>query len=556
MRSPPRPRSSVPSGSDDDLRTLPRLFLDAARRNWGRLAMADSTGRRLSFGEALAGAMLLRRLILNECPDAEQERMIGLLLPPSVPAALVNVGIGMAGRIPVNLNYTASLDSLEVSVRRCSIRTIFTARKLVERLSLPTTLAGARLVMMEDVARTMSRARQAYYFMAAHLMPRSLLARWITPPDINATSLATVIFSSGSVGAPKGVMLSHRNIIANLEGVQRAIHVTGNDCILGILPVFHAFGFTVGLWLPLASGFSVVFHSNPLEARTVGELCRKYRATILVTTPTFAWEYVRRTPAEDFASLRLAIVGAEKMKLELARAFEEKFGHELYQGYGCTELSPVVSVETPEDFEGGGSSPRRDTVGRPIPSVEARVVDLQTGNDAPPGAEGMLLIRGPSVMTGYLDDPARTHDVIRDDGWYVTGDLARLDARGFITITDRLTRFSKIGGEMVPHAEVEQALQQALGTAEPRVVVAGIPDEQRGERLIVLHTELDLSVDELLRRLRESSLPRLWLPKRENFYRVDVLPVLGSGKLDLKSVKDLAQRLASSVTAPSGDSSG
>src|SRR5579863_4282363 len=217
MRSPPRPRSSVPSGSDDDLRTLPRLFLDAARRNWGRLAMADSTGRRLSFGEALAGAMLLRRLILNECPDAEQERMIGLLLPPSVPAALVNVGIGMAGRIPVNLNYTASLDSLEVSVRRCSIRTIFTARKLVERLSLPTTLAGARLVMMEDVARTMSRARQAYYFMAAHLMPRSLLARWITPPDINATSLATVIFSSGSVGAPKGVMLSHRNIIANLE---------------------------------------------------------------------------------------------------------------------------------------------------------------------------------------------------------------------------------------------------------------------------------------------------------------------------------------------------
>src|SRR5579863_6680296 len=204
MRSPPRPRSSVPSGSDDDLRTLPRLFLDAARRNWGRLAMADSTGRRLSFGEALAGAMLLRRLILNECPDAEQERMIGLLLPPSVPAALVNVGIGMAGRIPVNLNYTASLDSLEVSVRRCSIRTIFTARKLVERLSLPTTLAGARLVMMEDVART---------------MPRSLLARWITPPDINATSLATVIFSSGSVGAPKGVMLSHRNIIANLEGV-------------------------------------------------------------------------------------------------------------------------------------------------------------------------------------------------------------------------------------------------------------------------------------------------------------------------------------------------
>lgn len=518
--------------------------------------MADSTGRRLTFGEALVGGMLLRRLVLRHCPSAEDERMIGLLLPPSVPTALLNVSISMAGRIPVNLNYTASLASLEVSVKHCGIRTIFTSRQLVERLSFPQTLGGARLVMMEDVAPAMSRVRKAFYFAAARLLPRSLLARWILPPGIGCASLATVIFSSGSVGAPKGVMLSHRNIIANLEGVQQAIHVTRDDCILGILPVFHAFGFTVGLWLPLVSGFSVVFHSNPLEARTVGDLCRKYRATILVTTPTFAWEYVRRVHPEDFTSLRLAIVGAEKMKLELAVAFKEKFGHELYQGYGCTELSPVVSVETPEDFDAAGSGPRRDTVGRPIPGVEARVVDLQTGNGAPSGAEGMLLIRGPSVMMGYLGDPVRTRDAIRDDGWYVTGDLARLDARGFITITDRLTRFSKIGGEMVPHAQVEEALQQALGTAEPRFVVAGIPDEQRGERLVVLHTELDLGVDELLRRLRESNLPRLWLPKRENFFRVDVLPVLGSGKLDLKSVKDLAQRLASSVAAPSSDSTG
>ncbi|HEV2494908.1 MAG TPA: AMP-binding protein [Terriglobia bacterium] len=554
MPSSLRPYSSLPTDSHRDERTLPRLFLDTARRNWRRFAMADSTGRRLSFGEALVGAMLLRRLVLDECPSARDERMIGLLLPPSVPTALLNAGIGMAGRVPVNLNYTSSLESLEISVRRCGMRSIFTSRKLAEHASLPETLGGARLVMMEDFAQAMPRAHKAFYWAVARLLPRSILARWLIPRGLSFQSLATVIFSSGSVGAPKGVMLSHQNIISNIEAVQQAIHVTRSDCILGILPVFHAFGFTVGLWLPLVSGFSVVFHSDPREARTIAKLCRKYRATILVTTPTFAWEYVRRLAREDFASLRLAIVGAEKMTLELARAFKEKFGHELYQGYGSTELSPVVSVETPDDFEGAGLGPgsRRDTVGRPIPGVAARVVDLQTGSDSAPGAEGMLLIRGPSVMMGYLDDPARTREVIRDDGWYVTGDLARLDADGFITITDRLTRFSKIGGEMVPHAQVEEALQKALGTAQPRFVVAGIPDEQRGERLVVLHTELDLSVDELLRRLRDSSLPRLWLPKRENFFRVDTLPVLGSGKLDLKSVKDLAQRLASAAPSPEG----
>jgi acyl-[acyl-carrier-protein]-phospholipid O-acyltransferase/long-chain-fatty-acid--[acyl-carrier-protein] ligase len=278
----------------------------------------------------------------------------------------------------------------------------------------------------------------------------------------------------------------------------------------------------------------------------VGELCRKYRVTVLVGTPTFVWEYVRRCAPEDFASLRVAIVGAEKMKPELARAFREKFGRDLFQGYGCTELSPVVSVETlgssAEDAKRAGVKP--GTVGRPIPGVAVKVANAESFEELPPDRDGMLLVAGPSVMLGYLDDPEKTREAIREGGWYITGDIARLDQDGFITITDRLTRFSKIAGEMVPHLRVEEALHKVLGSLEPKLVVTSVADEQKGERLVVLHTELEVGVDELLKRLRDSGLPKLWVPRRENFFRIPALPLLGSGKLDLKQVKEAAKQLA------------
>jgi acyl-[acyl-carrier-protein]-phospholipid O-acyltransferase/long-chain-fatty-acid--[acyl-carrier-protein] ligase len=530
-------------------RPLPEMFLDAARRNWRRFAVADSSGRELNFGQTLVGALLFRRLILERCAG---EQMVGILLPPCVPAALLNIGISLAGRIPVNLNYTASAQALEIALERCAIKTIFTSEKFLERVAIAKRPG---MVMVEEASKSFSAPAKIAYLLAARLLPRFVLRAWLLPDKLKLDSLATVIFSSGTTGIPKGVMLSHRNIVSNVEGVQQAINVDRNDCLLGVLPLFHSFGLTVGFWFPVLSGVGVAFHTNPLEARKIGELCRRYRVTMIIGTSTFVWEYVRRCAREDFASLRVAIVGAEKMKPELARAFKEKFGLDLFQGYGCTETSPVVSVETVgsigEDAKRAGAKP--GTVGRPIPGVAVKVASPETWEVLGPDRDGMLLVAGPSVMMGYLGEPEKTRQVISADGWYITGDIARLDQDGFITITDRLSRFSKIAGEMVPQIQVEEALQKALGSLEPMLVVTSVEDAQKGEKLVVLHTELGVPVDELLKRLRDSGLPKLWVPRKENFFQVQALPILGSGKLDLRTVKEAARRLTAAVPSAPGE---
>jgi acyl-[acyl-carrier-protein]-phospholipid O-acyltransferase/long-chain-fatty-acid--[acyl-carrier-protein] ligase len=525
------------SRRDKVQRPLPETFLDCARRNWRRFAMADSSGREARFGQALVGALLFRRFIIRHCPN---EQMVGVLLPPSVPAAVVNLGISLAGRVAVNLNYTAPAQAIDMAIERCGIKTIFTSPKLLERFGLANRPG---MVMVESVAQSFAKRQKLVWAALARLLPTSILRRWLIPSDVTLDSLATIVFSSGSTGTPKGVMLSHRNILSNLEAVQPAVDVDRRDCLLGILPFFHSFGFTVALWLPAVSGFGAVYHATPLEGRKIGELCRKYRVTILVATPSFVGEYVRRCEPGDFASLRVAIVGAEKMRQQLADAFWEKFHLDLFQGYGCTELAPVVSVETSgcHALKHMGIAPC-GTVGRPIPGIAVRVVNPQTFAECGPGEAGMLLVKGPNVMVGYLGEPEKTRQAIWEDGWYITGDVAQLDEDGFITITDRLSRFSKIAGEMVSHVQVEEALHRVLGCLEPRLAVTSVSDDLKGERFVVLHTELGMSLDDLLRRLRDSGLPPLWVPRREHFYRVESLPIMGSGKLDLKLLKETAQR--------------
>jgi acyl-[acyl-carrier-protein]-phospholipid O-acyltransferase/long-chain-fatty-acid--[acyl-carrier-protein] ligase len=523
---------------------LPAAFLDSARRNWRRFAMADSTGRELTFGKALIGALLFRRLVVKRCPG---EKMVGVLLPPSVPTAVVNLGICLAGRVAVNLNYTAPPQAMNAAMERCGIKTIFTSEKLLERFDIPRR---PDMILMEEAAQTFSKVDKLMWAAIARLAPAGLLRRTLIPREVRLDSLATVVFSSGSTGTPKGVMLTHRNIVSNVEGMVQAIDVDRNDCLLGVLPFFHSFGYTVGLWLPAVAGFGVVYHTSPLEARTIGELCRKYRVTLMIGAPSFLWEYVRRCEREDMASVRVPIAGAEKMRPELADAFWEKFHLDLAQGYGCTETSPVVSVETAgRRMQSQMGSVEPGSVGRPIPGTAVRVVNPETFETLGPGQEGMLLVTGPGVMAGYLDEPEKTRQAIWEDGSYITGDVAQLDEDGFITITDRLSRFSKVAGEMVSHVHLEEELHRALGSLEQRLVVTSVSDEQKGERFVVLHLDLGLDVDELLKRVRDAGLPPLWVPRREHFYRVESLPLMGSGKLDLKLVKQIAQKLSAGVTA-------
>jgi acyl-[acyl-carrier-protein]-phospholipid O-acyltransferase/long-chain-fatty-acid--[acyl-carrier-protein] ligase len=380
------------------------------------------------------------------------------------------------------------------------------------------------------------------------VLPAFLLDRLLGLTRIAPDDTLTIIFTSGSTGEPKGVVLSHGNIAANIASVDQILNLTADDCLMGVLPFFHSFGFTVCLWLVMGFDARAVYHYNPLDAKMIGALAEKHGMSILLATPTFLKMYLKRCTKEQFHKLDLVVVGAEKLPLDLAAQFEEKFGVFPTEGYGTTELSPVAACNVPDhrgrDEQQIGTKP--GTVGRPIPGVSAKVVDPDTFADRGLDTEGLLLIKGANVMQGYLRQPEKTAEVIRD-GWYVTGDFAKIDADGFITITGRMSRFSKIGGEMVPHIRIEQELAKILeggSTGEDdgvlTVAVTAVPDASRGERLIVLHRPLKMPVDQVLRQLQNAGLPNLWLPSADSFFEVEQIPVLGTGKLDLRGIKQAA----------------
>jgi acyl-[acyl-carrier-protein]-phospholipid O-acyltransferase/long-chain-fatty-acid--[acyl-carrier-protein] ligase len=517
---------------------LPLRFVKTAKRRWFSFAMADSGGKALSYGQALTASVLLAKWINR---NSKGQTHVGLLLPASVGGALANLAVSLSGRVSVNLNFTTGAEGMALAQRECGIQTVLTSKLFLHKAGLATP-EGA--VYLEDLLRSFGPIAKTSALLQALFLPARLLSRILGGSDRTAESPATVIFSSGSTGTPKGVVLTHHNILSNLESIEQVLWVSGEDRVMGVLPFFHSFGFTGTLWLPLIAGFGAAYHPNPLDAATIGQMVEKYRATLLISTPTFYAAYLRKCSAEQFKTLRFAVVGAEKLRDALAAEFLEKFGLELMEGYGCTELSPVVSVNIP-DFEQGrirqkGRKP--GTVGQPLPGVAVKIVDPDTGILLPAGQSGLLLVKGPNLMKGYLNQPEKTAEVLRN-GWYVTGDLAVLDEDGFLKITDRLSRFSKIGGEMVPHGKVEEELAPHLeGHA---AAVTAIPDEQKGEKLVVLHTHPTLKAAELWEKLSQSSLPKLWVPKKDCFHFVESLPLLGTGKLDLKGLKKTALELSS-----------
>jgi acyl-[acyl-carrier-protein]-phospholipid O-acyltransferase/long-chain-fatty-acid--[acyl-carrier-protein] ligase len=410
---------------------------------------------------------------------------------------------------------------------------------------------------MEDLVPAAARPPMSERLTAMLIacLPVRLLERALGCKEpLGLDDLATVIFSSGSTGDPKGVMLSHYNIGSNIEQMEQVFGLTKGDKMMGVLPFFHSFGFTGTLCLPVALGIGAVYHANPLDAKTIGELVGHQRATFLLATPTFLQLYMRGCSPEDFGSLRLVMTGAEKLSERLSAAFEERFGLRPLEGYGCTECAPAVAVNT-YDFRSAGFrqiGSKRGKVGHPLPGVSVRIVDPQTLEPVPFGEPGLMLVRGPNVMQGYLGKPEKTAEVLIDKPgnvpssgsgkWYVTGDIAAVDEDGFLQITDRLSRFSKIGGEMVPHIRVEEKLHEFAGVTEQSFVVTGVPDEKKGEKLIVLHKLADGALQPCLEKFAQSDLPNLWKPKAEQFFRVETFPMLGTGKLDLRRVKELADQ--------------
>jgi acyl-[acyl-carrier-protein]-phospholipid O-acyltransferase/long-chain-fatty-acid--[acyl-carrier-protein] ligase len=532
------------------MKTLDRAFVHTARLHPLQFFMADGKTPRVSCASALSKTIYIGRRLRRQVGE---QPMIGILIPPSVGGALTNYALMLAGRIPVNLNYTASNEIISSSAQQCGIDVVITSKAFLDRF--PNMIIPGRTLLLEDALTAPRLSEKLAALALAWLTPVGLLKRALGANRVKLQSefatgsgraaqmdqLATVIFSSGSTGDPKGVMLTHFNIMSNISQITQVFMLDFRDKILGILPFFHSFGFMAGLWLPAVQGVGVVFHVNPLDAQTVGALIEKYRVTLLVATPTFLQAYMRRCKPESFGSLQYVLVGAEKLQERVALAFEDQFGIRPLEGYGCTECSPIVAVNG-KDFRAPGFrqvAAKRGKIGHPLPAVSVKILDIDTGQPVPPGTSGMLLVKGPNVMRGYLGKPEKTAEVLHD-GWYTTGDIAMMDEDGFLTITDRLSRFSKIGGEMVPHILIEEKLNELGDSTEQVFAVTAVPDDKKGEQLVVIHTLPESKLAPVLEKFAQCNLPALWKPKPSQFVHVDAIPVLGTGKMDLRGIKVLA----------------
>ena len=519
-------------------------FIYSCKRHKNKVKVADSLRSEEKGGTLLTRALVLRRLLKREVFSSD-ESVVGVLIPPTVGGAIVNLTLGLDKRIAVNLNYSLSEDLINHCIREANIKHVLTTRQVMEKFKFNL---DAEVVFLDDLKEKVTSADKVICGFDAFALPGSLLARKLGLHKLDMDDVMTLVFTSGSTGVPKGVMLTHKNVLFDVRGFEKAAAFKPTDTVLGILPFFHSFGYTITLWAPMVCDISGAYHVNPLDAKQIGKLAKRYSATILMATPTFLRSYLRRCTPEQFASLDTVVTGAERLPPELAEQYNEKFGVMPVEGYGVTELSPAVAANIPAarsvgDFQ---VDSKPGTVGRPIANVSAKVCHLETDEELPTGEPGMLWISGPIVMKGYLNHPEETAKVIVD-GWYKTGDVAIIDEDGFIKITGRMSRFSKIGGEMVPHMKIEEILSEFLDQTPDddsddhlSVAITAVPCERKGERLIVLYTRQHKTVDEMKQRLKDAGLPNVFIPSDDSFFLVDHLPILGTGKLDLKGIKDKA----------------
>lgn len=518
---------------------LGQACLRGLKRHPFRPALTDGLdGGILSRGKLLGAALALSRHLKKNCPEPR----IGIVLPPGKGGAVANLAVVLAAKIPVNLNFTTPRDAIESAKEQAELKTIITARLLAKRLEdFPWTPA---VIHLDELLPTMKRSIIGWVLLGI-ATPSRLLAGLLKLPRSGDHAEALLLFTSGSSGKPKGVVLSHRNILGNVGQFSVALDARKDELVLASLPLFHSFGCTVTLWYPLIEGVRIVTYPNPLEAGKIAKLVEQHAVTIMLATPTFLRAYLRKAEPEQLQSLRLLITGAEKLPNELAAAFQARFGKEVLQGYGLTETSPVVSTNLPEmkpSRPGQNVQPsnRLGSTGKMLAGIAAEIRDADSGEKKSLHETGMLWLRGPNIFEGYLNLPEQSAEVLQD-GWFKTGDIGRFDEDGFLFIEGRLSRFSKIGGEMVPHETIEQAILAALTTEEhPERIIAlmGVADEAKGEALVLLST-IEVDVGSLRSALSAAGVPNLWIPK--TIRRVEAIPVLASGKLDLAGCKKLAE---------------
>ena len=492
---------------------------------------------RMSRGSILAVGIVLARYLTAHCP----QKRIGVMLPPGRAAVIANLAVTLANKVPVNLNFTAGRDAMSAAIRIADLHDLITAGPVLKKFSdLPTP---PNLLLLDELLPPLKAQIVLWRAMVA-VTPWWGLAPLLRIPKHGDHEEAVVLFTSGSVGEPKGVVLSHRNLLANVSQFAELLNLTPRDGLLASLPFFHSFGCTVTLWYPLIERIRMITYPNPLDAEKNAELIQKHKVTVLLSTPTFLRIYLRKATPEQLASVELVITGAEKLPRDVANAFQERFGKEVLEGYGLTETAPVAAVNLPEPAKRNPDdtvqpSSRPGSVGKLAPGIAGQIRDPDTGRILSLHETGMLWVKGANIFEGYLNDPQRTGEVLVD-GWFKTGDLGRFDEDGFLYIEGRVARFSKIGGEMVPHETMEVRIREALGGGgeETRTLcIIGIPDTTKGEAILLL-TTLDIDLPALRSKLLEMGVPALWIPRV--IKRLPAIPVLANGKLDLAACKKAA----------------
>src|SRR5438034_6261157 len=507
------------------------------RRRFSTAVIDGLDNSELSRAKLLGAAAALSRSLQKEFSDPR----IAIVLPAGKGSMVANLAVTLAGKVAVDLNFTAGRTANESACKRADLRVAITATQFMERVK---DFPWPQRILKLDELMPRLKSRILFWWMMSIFAPTRLLLRLLQVPKRGGHDEAMVLFTSGSSGETKAVVLSHRNIVGNVSQFRELLDARKEDAILASLPFFHSFGSTVTLWYPLIEGVRIVTFPNPLEVAKNAALIEKYKLTLLLATPTFLRGYLRKAEPDQLRSLRLVITGAEKLPLDLAKAFEDRFNQHVFEGYGLTETSPVVSVNLPEPLpskrgEQVQPSSRLGSVGKMAPGIAAEIREAETDRKLSLHETGMVWFRGVNIFEGYLHDEKRTADVLRD-GWFKTGDIGRFDEDGFLYIEGRLSRFSKIGGEMVPHEAVEQNIVELLGFSgkdERLVAIVGVQDESKGEALILL-AAVDVDLAQLRDKLRDAGVPNLWIPKK--VCRIDSIPVLASGKLDLKKCQDHA----------------
>lgn len=520
---------------------LPGTILRGLKHTGGRTAVEEVTPRprTVSGRKLLTGSLLLAKRLKETVP----QKRVGILLPPCIGGCLANAAVLFAGKVPVNLNPTLSSAAFKACLEKAGLGTILTARPVLKRIKGLTLPENVEARYLEEELPKAGKLAGAVTWLTTFL-PSAWIRRLHDLPRKNPHDEAVLLFTSGSTGTPKGVPLTHRNIVGSLMQFEEIGLFTPRDTLFGCLPLFHAFGQTVGLWLPLCQDRRVVTSPSPLDGAAVVKAIREGKPNVIIGTPTFYRLWLRKAESGDFDSVRLALAGAEKLPEDLTKAFEASTGKQLFEGYGLTETSPVVSINRPDPPLGFAAQSvqegsRPGSAGRLLPGIAAQVLDPETGRPSGPDEPGMLYLRGVNIFGGYLDAPEASNEVLHA-GWFRTGDLARFDEDGFLYIEGRLSRFSKIGGEMVPHGAIEELLEKQLpGKEGGRAhAVVGLPHPSKGEQLVLIST-LELSAEDVRSPLQAAGLPALWQPR--TIITVPEIPHLATGKLDVAGCRRLAE---------------